>query len=136
MSTQQCNKVKKELYFYIKNELTAEKKSELENHLKKCSVCQELLNDFSKTLRVVDNNPVKLPRKNWDYFASEILEKISSKKRFVLWKPALTFAFSLLVLVIGYRYFHQKKSEITAVSSETEELVTYLSNFDIPELYQ
>ncbi len=132
----ECKDIQKELYFYINNELATEKKSELEEHLKKCSVCQGLLNDCSKTLEMIDKNPVKLPGKNWDYFASEILEKIHGKRRFVFWKPALAFGLSLFIFVAGYSYLHQKKLQVSAVSQEMEELITYLTNFDIPELYQ
>lgn len=131
-----CNDVKKELYFYITNELEPSKKSEIENHLTKCSICSSLLNNFSKTLETIDKTPVNYPIKNWDYNASEILESIHRKKRVIIWKPALVFAFSLFVFIVGYKYFHQKKIETADVTAETEELVAYLSNFDIPELYQ
>ncbi len=131
-----CSEIKNELYFYIKDELETGKKTEIENHLKECSGCNILHENFIKLLGDINKNQIEYPRKNWDYFASEILNRIYEKKKFVFWKPALAFCFSLLVFVIGYKHFHQKKLETVAVSSETEELVAYLSNFDIPELYQ
>jgi len=131
-----CNNIKNELYFYIKNELETAKKTEIEKHLKECSACRSLLNEFSKTIKMVDENPADLPKKNWDYFASEILNGVYEKKKFIFWKPALTFALSFFVFVAGYMYFHQKNLQVAVIISETDELVTYLSNFDIPELYQ
>ena len=131
-----CNEIKKEIYFYIKNELDLKKKVDIENHLKECSACWGLLSEFSKTLEMVNKNPVNYPRKNWDYFASEILSGVYEKKRFIFWKPVLGFALSFFVFVAGYMYFHQKNLQENVVSSDTEELVAYLSNFDIPELYQ
>lgn len=127
-----CSEIKKELYFYVKGELETERKSEMENHLKECSACRSLLSEFDKTIRTVDKNLINYPRKNWDFFAEKVLDRIYEKKRFIFWKPALAFALSFFVLVIGYRYFHQT----TVVLSDTEELVAYLSDFDIPELNQ
>lgn len=129
-----CNEVKNEIYFYIKDELETGKKTEIENHLKECSVCRSEFCEFSKTISMVDTNPVEYPKKNWDYFASEISERIRRKKHFVFWKPALAFSLSFFVFIAGYMYFHQKNLQENVVSSDTEELVAYLSNFDIPEL--
>ncbi|MFA5780475.1 MAG: zf-HC2 domain-containing protein [Elusimicrobiota bacterium] len=131
-----CNELKNEIYFYIKDELEPGKKTEIEKHLKGCSACRSLLSEFSETISTVDKNPVDYPRKNWDYFASEISEKIHRKKHFVFWKPAAAFSLSFFVFVAGYIYYHQKNLQENVVSSDTEELVAYLSNFDIPELYQ
>ncbi|MBI5573903.1 MAG: zf-HC2 domain-containing protein [Elusimicrobia bacterium] len=131
-----CGETKKELYFYIKDELETGKKTEIENHLKECSACRSLLGGFSKTLETVDKNPVSYPGKNWNYFASEILSGVYEKKKFIFWKPALVFALSFFVFAAGYIYYHQKKLQENVASSDTEKLVTYLSNFDIPELYQ
>lgn len=130
-----CSETKKELYFYIKDDIETGKKTEIENHLKDCSACRNLLNGFSRTIRTVDENPVNYPVKNWDYFAPEILRGVYEKKKFIFWKPALAFALSFFFFVASYIY-HQKNLQKNVVSSDTEELVAYLSNFDIPELYQ
>mgnify|MGYP001610992176 CR=1 FL=1 len=131
-----CSELKNEIYFYIKDELETEKKTGIEKHLKECTACRSEFREFSKTISTVDKNPVDYPRKNWDYFASEILSGVYEKKRFIFWKPVLGFALSFFVFVAGYMYFHQKNLQENIVSSDTEELVAYLSNFDIPELYQ
>ncbi len=131
-----CGEIKNEIYFYIKDELEMENKTEIENHLKECSACRSLFGEFAKTIKTVDRNPVDYPRKNWDYFASEILSGVYKKKKFIFWKPVVAFALSFFVFIAGYIYYHQKNLQVAVVSSETEELVAYLSNFDIPELYQ
>ena len=132
MESIRCNEIKKEIYFYITGEIDSAKKSEVEKHLMICSDCTGEFRELLKTLKTVDKNPVDYPRKNWDYFAEKILDRIYEEKRFIFWKPVLAFALSFFVLIIGYRYFHQTD----VVLSDTEELVAYLSDFDTPELYQ
>ncbi|MFH1540820.1 MAG: zf-HC2 domain-containing protein [Elusimicrobiota bacterium] len=127
-----CNEVKKEIYLYITNEIDAVKKSELEKHLFVCSVCRNIHGNFVKLLNGINKNQIECPRKNWDYFAEKILDRIYEKKRFVFLKPVVALVFSLLIFVISYRYYYQKN----VVLSDTEELVAYLSDFDIPELNQ
>jgi hypothetical protein len=131
-----CNEIKKELYLYITGEIDTANKSEVEKHLEVCSGCSILHGNFVKLLGDINKNKIEYPRKNWDYFASEILNGVYEKKKFIFWKPVLAFALSFFVFVAGYMYYHQKNLQGTAVSSDTEELVAYLSNFDIPELYQ
>lgn len=141
-----CSDVKNELYFYIfaegesasdgKDEFDAGKKTGIENHLKGCPACRGLLAEFSETLAAVDKNPVNYPRKNWDFFASEISERIRRKNKFVLWKPAAALALSTAVFIFGYLYYRQQKTRQYTASAETVNLVSYLSDFDIPELYQ
>lgn len=131
-----CGEFKREAYFYIKDELETRKKDEMENHLKGCPACRSLLSEFSETIAAADRNPVNYPKKNWDYFASEILSGVCEKKKFVFLKPAIAVALSFFVFVGGYLYYRQNNSQDNVVSSDAEELVAYLSNFDIPELYQ
>ena len=71
-----CNEIKNELYFYVKNELDPLQRAEIEKHVAECPSCRELLGEFSKTLKVADKNVCAIPQKNWDLFAEKILEKI------------------------------------------------------------
>ena len=131
-----CGEVKNELYFYITGEIDAVKKSEVEKHLELCSGCSIMHDNFVKLLGDINKNRIEYPRKNWDFFAEKILSGVYEKKKFIFWKPALAFTLSFFVFAAGYIYYHQKKLQKTVASSETEELVSYLSNFDIPELNQ
>ena len=131
-----CGEVKNELYFYITGEIDTAKKLEIEKHFGVCSDCRDLHKNFVKLLSGINKNKIEYPKKNWDYFASEILSGVYEKKKFIFWKPALAFTLSFFVFAAGYIYYHQKKLQVAVVSSDTEELVSYLSNFDIPELNQ
>ena len=124
-----CGEVKKELYLYITDEIDAVKKVDVEKHLKLCSMCSGLRESFVKLLGDINKNRIVYPRKNWDFFAEKVLDRVYEKRHFVFWKPAMAVVFSLVVVVISYRQFYQRKLE-----PETEELVAYLSDFDISEL--
>ncbi|MFH0947891.1 MAG: zf-HC2 domain-containing protein [Elusimicrobiota bacterium] len=138
-----CSEVKKELYLYITDEIDAVKKPEVERHLELCSGCSMLHDNFVKLLGDINKTIIEYPRKNWDFFAEQILDGIYEREKFIFWKPALAFALSFFVFIAGYIYYHsakadlrQKKFQENVVLSDTEALVAYLSNFDTPELYQ
>lgn len=141
-----CNEIKNELYFYVQNELDSSKRAEIEGHVAACPSCRELLGEFSKTLKVADKNVCIIPRKNWDLFAEKILEKIYLPRRISFLKPAIAFALSMFVLVLGYNYYMPRhlqnggngseNIQESVMLPETEELVAYLTDFDVPELYQ
>jgi len=130
-----CNDVKKELYFYFNSEVEQELKHQIEMHLKTCFACQKNLEDISSTLKLVKGFKIDIPKKNWDVFSNEILKKIYKPKIIVKFlKPAIAVAFVILLFVFCYKYYRLKSLEKVELSGESFELVSYLTDFDIPEL--
>ncbi|OGS32559.1 MAG: hypothetical protein A2474_00065 [Elusimicrobia bacterium RIFOXYC2_FULL_34_12] len=129
-----CDDVKNDLYFYIKNDIDLPTKKSIEEHIEKCSVCKELLNEFSKTLRVVDKCYVKVPSKNWDYFAEKTMDKIHVKRIYGFLRPTIGFMACVLIFAFSYRYYQLQKLQTITYVPSTEETVSYLVDFDIPEL--
>lgn len=141
-----CNEIKNELYFFVKNEIDSSKRTKIEKHAAQCPSCRKLLGEFSETLKIADKNVYAIPRKNWDLFAEKILGKVYRPRRINFLKPAVAFALSVFILVLGYQYYMlrrlqkadngSKDIQENVMLPETEELVAYLTDFDIPELYQ
>ena len=86
-----CDDIKNELYFYIRNEIDLTTKKEIENHIEKCSECRKLLNEFSKTLNIIDKSIIEMPSKNWNYFAEKTVAGIHHRKIFGFLKPTNNF---------------------------------------------
>ena len=141
-----CNEIKNDLYFYVRNELDISVRVKIEKHIAECPSCRELLEGFSKTLKTVDENIVTVSPENPALLTGKILEKIYQPRPFKVLKPAIAFALSLFIFVFGYQYYRSYQSrggenglknvEESVMLPETEELVAYLTNFDVPELYQ
>ncbi|MDD5686678.1 MAG: zf-HC2 domain-containing protein [Elusimicrobia bacterium] len=133
-----CSELKKDLYFYIKGEVELPLKSEIEKHISDCPACQKLLKEFSGTLKVVDKVEHTVPQKNWYYFSEKVLGKIHAKRQFNFLKPAIVVALSFFFFILGYKYYQLKNYQKVNISYENddEKLVSYLTDFSIPELYQ
>jgi predicted anti-sigma-YlaC factor YlaD len=73
-----CNKIKKKLIFYIENEVSAEEKIQIEQHLAKCNECKILTDKLKESLNAINKE------KNLDvnpYLSIRIIENINSVKR-------------------------------------------------------
>ncbi|MBN1383782.1 MAG: zf-HC2 domain-containing protein [Elusimicrobia bacterium] len=141
-----CSEIRNDIYFYIKNELEPSMQIKVKEHIINCPSCQKLVKEFSETLETVDRNVITVPEKNRSLLIDRISEKIYQQHRFKVLKPAIAFALSLFIFVFGYQYYKLNQlrngengaevAQDSAIFSETEELVAYLTDFDIPELYQ
>ncbi len=49
-----CNKLHRDLIFYVEDTLTPERKSKVSNHLSECILCRKFINDLKHSLEIIE----------------------------------------------------------------------------------
>ncbi len=131
-----CEDARNNIYFYVTGEIKPEERAEIEGHIGTCAECRKTLGEFRAALDAVNANMKALPEKNWNYLAEKTLEKIYAFKPYRFLKTAAMVSMALLVFAVGYYRYNTGKSDGVMTKAEADELAYYLTDFEIPELYQ
>lgn len=106
-----CKDIKKNLVFFLENELPEERRNEMESHLKSCPDCSRLLEEFSQLWEGVQQRERIQPS---PYFWTKLKQRIvgyeDSRKPVFGWmgglirlsRPAVAVAAVLICIFLGY----------------------------------
>lgn len=76
-------KIRQSLYDFVRNDLPAEKRSAVEEHLRRCAGCRNLLADISAVAEVLHPEPVRpsehLPDSYWQRFPAEVARRLAGE---------------------------------------------------------
>jgi anti-sigma factor RsiW len=106
-----CKNVKKNLLFFLENELSEERRFEMENHLKTCPACSRLLEEFSLIWEGVQHGEKIQPSPYfWTRLKQRIVEHEGGRKPVFSWleglvrwaRPAVAIAVLLICIFAGY----------------------------------
>jgi anti-sigma factor RsiW len=75
-----CDEVLAELSNYVDDDLSAELRQALEDHLKACHTCEVLVDSLRKTLRIVsDSGTFDLPQETSARFVEKIMTRVRQR---------------------------------------------------------
>jgi len=125
------------LYYY--NELTEEKKSKIDIHLKNCSRCLRQWTELKEMLDTAELKQKDMPESYWDELSSRISYSLKSKpacqsnrQRFM--KPAFAVIMLLLILLSGYKWYTGwKEEQFISKNLELLQNIDMFENLDLLE---
>jgi len=106
-----CKNVRNNFISFIENELTEEIRVEMENHLKACSGCSHLLEEFSQLWGVLEHRERIQPSPFfWTRLSQKLIEDEEGKKRVPGWleglarqaRPAIAIGVLVICIFLGY----------------------------------
>ena len=106
-----CKNIKKNLVSFLENELPEERRVEIENHLKICSDCSHLLEEFSQLWGALEDREKIQPSPYfWTRLKQRIVEYEEGRGPVLGWlgglvgwaRPAVAVAVLLICVFLGY----------------------------------
>ncbi len=123
-----CTDIQDRLIDYIHQELNSVAKSEIEEHLQKCSSCRKTLNELQLIFTEIDSSPIEIPSKHLkDNFETMLAREIytETKKNTLLsnkkhtWKTALQIAATLILMISSFYFGKTQQQELQEVKLST-----------------
>lgn len=106
-----CKSAKENLVFFLENELSEERRIQMENHLKNCPDCSRLLEEFSLLWEGVQQREGIGPSPYfWTRLKQRVVEYEGGKKPLFGWigelirltRPAVAVGAALICIFLGY----------------------------------
>jgi len=99
-----CSDIKDKIILFMYDELEESEKTEIQDHLESCPVCQGNYKENLSLFNTLENEGKKEISPRWGYYWGNILNRVKPKKR-VAWptlKWGITFAGFVLCLILGF----------------------------------
>jgi predicted anti-sigma-YlaC factor YlaD len=133
-----CKKVKENLLFFLENELSEERRIQMENHLKDCPDCSRLLDEFSLLWEGVQQREGIGPSPYfWTRLEQRIVEYEEGRKPVFGWigglirlaRPAVAVAAALFCIFLGYSLGNFPRQITGQTVSQVDERATAVQEF-------
>jgi len=133
-----CKNVKNNFIFFLENELTEEKRVEMEGHLKVCSDCSHLREEFSKLWETIEHHEKIQPSPYfWTRLKQRITEYEEGRKPVLGWlkgligwaRPAVGVAVLLICVFLGYSLGNFPQAVNGQTTSQVDERTLALQQF-------
>jgi predicted anti-sigma-YlaC factor YlaD len=133
-----CKNVKNNLISFFENELPEEQRVEMENHLKACSDCSRLLEDFSQLWGALKHRERIEPSFYfWTRLRQRIIEYEEGKKPVLGWlgglvgwaRPAVAVGVLVICIFLGYSLGNFPQSVNGQTTSQVDERTIALQEF-------
>jgi predicted anti-sigma-YlaC factor YlaD len=133
-----CKNVKNNFIFFLENELTEEKRVEMGNHLKACSDCSHLLEEFSELWETIEHHEKIQPSPYfWTRLKQRITEYEEGRKPVLGWlkgligwaRPAVGVAVLLICVFLGYSLGNFPQAVNGQTTSQVDERTLALQQF-------
>ncbi len=129
-----CNKIHKNLIFFLEGELPTEEMQAIEAHLVECPTCASFADDMNRTLGIL--NQEKTPKLN-PFFYTRVNARLEQSQQIPITKPIFIrlvqpVAFSLLLLAgiyTGFKLGDTSTLQNTAMVTE-QEMIPYWNALD------
>jgi len=133
-----CKNIKKNLVSFLENELPEEQRVEIENHIKTCSHCSHLLEEFSQLWGALEGREKIQPSPHfWTRLKQRIVEYEEGRKPVWGWleglihrlRPALAVAVVLVCVFLGYSLGSFPPSANGQTAYQADQRTTALEQF-------
>jgi len=133
-----CKNVKKNLVLFLGNDLSEERRVEMENHLKTCPDCSHLLEGFSQLWGTLeDREKIEASPYFWTRLKQRITEYEEGRRPVLGWlgglvgwaRPAVAVAALLICIFLGYSLGNFPQSVNGQTASQVDERTLALEQF-------
>ena len=129
-----CNKLHKDLIFFVEDSLTPERKNEINYHLSECYACRKFVNELAYSLEIIDKEK-KIETNPFLY--SRILNKINNYEQSAntfrvfalkILRPVFVILLILCGIFSGIKLGNSYSSKYTDEDSELQVITYYLND--------